>query len=243
MVAALATWEPVILPSPDTLETDIRAAGFLPLGHFVACPGGETGERRMLLVGSAGEAFARRFKESPERTDRLGHPLDRWTRRVLGNIAVAHGSRVIFPFDGPPWHPFQQWARLADPHFHPSPTGLLVHPIYGLWIGLRGAFFLDTAPENAVDVPIQSESPCMSCIDQPCLTACPVDAFDPVHGYDATTCRSHLASDDTRTCVEDGCLARHACPHGHAFRPPPSMARLHMRAFARLPQQEDDGEN
>ena len=62
-------------------------------------------------------------------------PIDRWTASVLAGLADA----ALFPFGGPPHHPFQRWARRADPSLSSSPLGILIHPEFGLWHALRGA--------------------------------------------------------------------------------------------------------
>src|SRR5271166_4757675 len=84
------------------------------------------------------------------------------------------GPGGVYLFGGPPHFPFQQWVRRAEP-VHPSPLGLLIHPIYGLWHSYRGAL----AFPEALDVPALevAPSPCDSCAEKPCLGACPVGAF------------------------------------------------------------------
>jgi hypothetical protein len=73
-------------------------------------------------------------------------------------------------------------------------------------------------------------SPCDSCIDRPCLTACPVDAFTSA-GYDVSSCVAHIAAPAGADCVSNGCLARRACPVGVQYRHLPEQARFHQRAF------------
>ena len=76
-------------------------------------------------------------------------PLDRFSRRVVGALARALGVTALYPFGGPPHLPFQQWAQRAEP-VHPSPIGVLIHPVYGPWHSYRGALgfvhALDVAP-------------------------------------------------------------------------------------------------
>ncbi|MCB1969736.1 MAG: ferredoxin [Geminicoccaceae bacterium] len=212
------------------LVTPIENAGFIVLGSFALQSADGAGEGFVVLVGSGGAAFERTFFASAEARDGIVHPLDRWTRRTLGAIAQDLGGHLVLPFDGPPYHPFQRWAQRADPRFHISPLGLLIHPVHGLWIGLRGAIILDSDPQLSAHRP--EPSPCDDCRSRPCLSTCPVSAFDG-QGYDADGCREHLHGPHGRTCLEGGCLARHACPVGAPWRQGARMARLHMRAFAR----------
>src|SRR5436190_22023560 len=83
--------------------------------------------RTLVLVGFIGRQNWPSFAVSPEAADGKDNALDRWSRRAIGPIAADFGAAAIFPFDGPPWLPFQRWAQRAEP-VHPSPTGMLIHP-------------------------------------------------------------------------------------------------------------------
>ena len=72
---------------------------------------------------------------------------------------------------------------------------------------------------------------CLSCDGQPCLSACPVDAFTP-QAYDVDRCAAHLHVSAGADCMGAGCLARRACPVGTEYRYRPSHAGFHMAAFA-----------
>jgi hypothetical protein len=189
-------------------------------------PGG-TAAGTMLLVGNAGPALWQRFSASAESADGQRDPLDRWTRRILSATAVVCGATPLFPFGGPPYLPFQRWARRAEP-VHASPLGVLIHPVYGLWHAYRGA--LAFAHRIAVPATPPAPSPCESCLGRPCLAACPVDAFAAA-AYDAAGCRSHLAT-GAANCFAAGCLARAACPVGRQYAYAPDQAAFHLRAFA-----------
>ncbi len=214
-----------------------RGNGFLVLGGFLPgpddavpeiCPG--TPARTLFLVGSTGSGIWPVFFESPEFTDGAPDPLDRFTRRVLSDVAQDCGLALVFPFDGPPYHPFQKWAMKTG-GFSPSPLGVLAHDVYGPWSGFRAAFLsadvLEPLTENL------STGPCPDCADRPCLSACPVNAISGTEGYDVPRCRDHLASGQGERCFS-GCLARRACPVGADFRPSPEQARFHMDSFMGL---------
>ena len=213
---------------PDAIASEVARHGLIARGAFHPAPAdGVPGTpRTLVLVGNAGPAMWRAFaagrRVEPD-------PLDAWTRRVLGEAAANLGAIALFPFDGPPYLPFQRWAGRCEP-VSPSPIGPLIHPAYGLWHAYRGALAfegrLDMAP------PAADPSPCESCADKPCLAACPVDALKP-GAYDVKACVGHIEGTAGKDCMDLGCRARRACPIGRAYTYQPDQARFHMAHFAR----------
>jgi len=181
----------------------------------------------LVLAGNVGPAMFESFAAAPERRDGGADPLDRWSRRVLEEIAGRLGARALFPFGGPPWLPFQRWARRAEP-LAVSPLGVLIHPTWGLWHAYRGALAFVGHLELPAREP--AASPCDGCADKPCLSACPVGAFSGA-GYDVAACAGHLAVPAGRDCLAQGCRARLACPVGRDHLYEPAQARFHMAAF------------
>jgi ferredoxin len=181
----------------------------------------------VLLLGFIGSATWPVFAASPEARDARPDPLDRWSCRVIEGLASQLGAAALYPFGGPPYLPFQRWARRAEP-VHPSPLGLLIHPDWGLWHSYRGAL----AFRERLDLPPREDrpSPCDGCAAKPCLTTCPVGAFT-ASGYDTAACVAHIGSAAGRDCIDEGCRARRACPVGAALRLVPEQAAHHMRAF------------
>lgn len=177
------------------------------------------------MVGNAGPAMWQAFaRERPAGAD----AMNRWTRQVVDRVAAALGARALYPFDGPPWHPFQRWAQRAEAVF-PSPVGMLVHPRFGLWHAYRAALAFDAAVDG-LPPREATGSPCASCAGRPCLTTCPVAAFDG-EGYDVPACAAHLERAEGADCVDLGCRARRACPVGRDRTYLPEQARFHMEAF------------
>jgi hypothetical protein len=181
----------------------------------------------VLMLGFVGSDGFARFQASPEAADGLPHPLDRWSRRVVGALAQRFGAMPLFPFEGPPWFPFQRWAARAEP-VHPSPIGTLIHPDWGLWHSWRGAIALRERLE--LPPPDERGSPCLSCPGKPCLDTCPVNAFSPT-GFDIAACVAHLSGPAGVPCMTNGCLARRACPVGSRHAQAPAHAAFTMAAF------------
>ncbi len=202
----------------------IRLEGFTPFGWFA--PADMGGTKLVILIGNAGPQMFRRFMREgggsavPIETA----PLDDWTRRVVDVLAQDLGAKAVYPFNKP-YLPFQQWARAAGVA-HQSPLGLNIHNTYGLWHAYRAALLFPVA----FDLPQQSAGahPCESCADKPCLSACPVSAFDG-RNYDVDACAAHLHS--ANSCMEGGCLARLACPVGVGYQYERPQIQFHMKAF------------
>jgi hypothetical protein len=218
-----------------TTYTQIEAAlaphGLMARGGFVPAPEEGLAAATVVLVGNAGPGMFARFSEAPEYGDGTANALDTWTRRVLTVVARDLNATPLFPFDGPPWPPFQQWAMRAEP-VAPSPLGMLIHPVYGLWHAYRGALAF-AAPVNLPEIE-SVLSPCESCADKPCLSACPVNAFaasDQGVAYDVSACAEHVSSEAGDDCLQRACRARRACPVGRAYHYTPQQAHFHMAAF------------
>ena len=218
------------------VQDAVAETGLVVRGGFY--PGAEDGlpggAETVVLVGNAGPAMWDAFAAATGPGDRKDgpNPLDDWTRGVLAPVAGALGARALYPFEGPPYFPFQRWA-LRTGGVHMSPIGPLIDPEYGLWHAYRGALAFD----QRFDLPPTSESPspCEACADKPCLSTCPVSALTPGN-YDVPACVAHIGSQveagaGGEDCLGGGCLARRACPVGREYIQEPEQARFHMTKF------------
>jgi hypothetical protein len=181
----------------------------------------------LALVGNIGSSYWPFFSRSPEFDDAEADPLDRWSQRVAGEISRDLSLRPLFPFEGPPYYPFQQWARRAE-GLEQSPIGVLMHPRFGLWHSYRFALYglgADTAQSAR-----EADSPCRVCDSKPCLHGCPVEAFDG-HSYDVDGCTAYLRRHPEAECNRHGCLARYACPVAPEMRYIDAQGSFHLRAF------------
>lgn len=191
------------------------------------------------LIGHAGGGFWPVFKTWRTSNPGIADPLDTWSKGVITPLAASLGAEAVFPSDRP-WRPFQQWAMAAE-GLKPSPLGILIHADYGLWHGYRGAILFgqealsDLGSSDAADGSafrsMASAHPCDACADKPCLSGCPVAAFD-ADGFDNVSCRAHLKTVAGRQgCMSSGCRARNACPVGRDHRYSDQQIRFHMAAF------------
>lgn len=179
----------------------------------------------VVLAGNAGPHMWGRYAVARAESELT---LDAWSEIVLTDLAERLEACAVFPFKRP-YLPFQRWATRAEA-CHASPLGLLIHPDYGVWHGYRGALLF--AQELELIEPDRRPSPCASCADRPCLSACPVGAFFDA-GYDVPACARYLGTAPEPACMNIGCLARHACPAGRDYRYLPEQARFHMLSFLR----------
>ena len=160
-------------------------------------------EGSLILLGPSPARFWGILQASPEASG--PDPVDRWSARVVGELADELGARARFPF-GTPVEPFITWA-LASGRCWQSPVGLLVHDTQGLMISFRGALHFDSVlalPDTPQD------APCSSC-PRPCLTACPVGALGADQTYDLPACHGFLDTPGN-ACMSRGCAVRRACP-------------------------------
>ena len=209
-------------PTADALDRALAPLHLAVLGEApLLAQDGLAPFTRLALIGPVEPGFWPDFAASPEAQDGHKHPMDRWSRRVLGNVASALGGQAVFPFGGPPFQPFHTWA-LRSGRFWSSPVGFLVHDEAGLWVSFRGAIALPGDARVA-----EQPAPCTTCA-APCLTACPVNALGA--SYDVAACKAHLRGAGSRTCMVTGCQARAACPVGHGRRLP-AQAQFHMEHF------------
>ena len=202
--------------SRDVLDAAFAKVGLQNLG--VAEDG------HLVLLGPA-ENFWDIFSESVEFGDGAPDPVDRWSMRVISGLGADLNAEAIFPFGGPPYAPFLTWTVDSGRAWN-SPLGMLVHDQLGLMVSYRGALRFKVAVSS---VETSSEKPCDSCLDRPCLTACPVAAIT-ADTYDTDRCAQHLKTDAGVACMS-GCLVRRACPYSLGAHRDPAQSRLHMEAF------------
>ncbi|WP_424969886.1 ferredoxin [Dinoroseobacter sp. S76] len=189
------------------------------------------GTQTMLLLGPGEPGFWAHVQTTPEFTDGTPDPLDRWSRRVIGQWACDLGDRTkaLFPFGGPPWRPFIRWAQDSG-RAHVSPVGLLVHDAAGLMISYRGALAL----RARIDLPPPPSNPCERCTHQPCRIACPISALAPT-AYDVPLCKSFLDTSAGLDCHGRGCAVRRACPISKTYGRAEAQSAFHMNSFHRRP--------
>ena len=212
-------------PRPDLTEA-LAAHHLTVLGGFHPDDGDATppGTQTLLLLGPAEPGFWPHLTAQPEWQDGQPDPVDRWSRRVIGRIACDLGAKALFPFGGPPYHPFYRCA-LKSGRIWDSPVRLLVSADQGLMVSFRGALAL----KDRVSLPAATARPCDACA-QPCLTACPASALTGA-GYDVPACHAFLDTSAGEPCLDTGCATRRACPVSQGYARLAEQSAYHMRRF------------
>jgi hypothetical protein len=188
--------------------------------------GAPQGTQTLLMVGPAEPGFWAHLTAQPEWQDSAPDPVDRWSRRVIGRLACDLGAKAVFPFGGPPYAPFQRWAKATGRAWE-SPVRLLVHDLAGLMVSYRGALAL----KDRLDLPPVGARPCDACA-APCLTACPAGALTGA-GYDVPACHAFLDRPQGQDCLSGGCHVRRACPLSQSYGRVAEQSAYHMRQFHR----------
>ena len=169
------------------------------------------GCRGVLVVGNGGRVLWPIFVASPEAELRR-NPLDRYTRRVLRDVAdgVSAGFALYSDKRDDSYLPLTALAECCG-FGSPGRVGVLIHREFGPWISIRGALFLNEAVPFAEPSPFD---PCHGC-PAPCATACHGRVVGP-ETVDVEGCFRTKLTD--RRC-RAACDARSACVVGpeHAF--------------------------
>lgn len=215
----------------NDLDKELGACGLMIYGgyHPVHDDTVPDGTQTLVLLGP-GPDYWSHFTTSTEWLDGKPDPVDRWSARVLNQMADDFSATAFLPFGGPPYAPFLSWA-LKTGRCWSSPVGMLVHDTTGLFVSFRGALALT----EHLELPAPpSASPCETCSDKPCLSTCPVSALGP-NGYDTDACHGYLETQAGADCLKKGCAARRACPASTGANRQPEQSAHHMRYFHKSP--------
>lgn len=215
--------------SYDAIEAIAHEAGLIVMGALHPRTSEAKGlEGGTLILLGSGPGFWRVLQSAPEGQDGDADPVDRWSARVIGGMADAYGAEARFPFGGPPYEPFIDWALKSGRAFQ-SPVGALVHDTVGMMISYRGALWF----RQEFGIPMaHAPSPCAEC-DAPCTTTCPVGALNAQTFYQLDACHAYLDTEEGEACMTLGCAARLACPLSAGAARDPAQNAHHMAHFHR----------
>jgi hypothetical protein len=198
----------------DRLVDDLQAQGINWLTYIPAAA-----DAAVLLFFAFGPVFGRKALAKPT----AAQPFDELSLSLARDFA-AHGLGVAAPdvlYPGGRDISLLPWLTQAQVQFE-SPLGLGIRPDCGPWFAVRAALllplpqaaraFLDRRfPRLAANA-----SPCTTCLDKPCIAACPAHAVTNDAPFNLKACVNFRAGNHS-PCAST-CLARLACPVGRDYR-------------------------
>lgn len=180
----------------------------LPPDMLAAIEAVETtdGYRQVLVFGHGGPRMWQALSVSMEPDEE--HPVDCFSVDVVARFFTEENPTNRYTFLFPQQSneiPLQWLGRLAGWH-HDSPLRIGVNARWGSWFAYRAVALTNTS--FTPTAPLLEASPCTSCMDTPCIVACPVATADGDIKLDACVDeRLRVGSPCANTC-----LARLACP-------------------------------
>ena len=186
-----------------------------------------TGCQSAVVFGNGGtalwDAFVEDMTTHPEHLTEHQHPFDDFVHRAIQNAdpSPPNSRRWIRCAAEPEaFVDFRPLAHGAGLGFS-STMGLLIHPEYGLWMGLRAVLL--TTEQLPPFKAVEGLSPCDSCIEKPCISACPAGAVRP-EGWKVKVCAQF--HQDSTDC-HGRCHSRLSCPIGDSHRHSPLQHFYH----------------
>jgi len=172
------------------------------------------GCQSVIVIGSGGDqlwnAFISDLERSPGYFKNEPDILDNFVTRTLNHIdpEPPESRRWIrCAANEQEFIDFRVLGHQAGLGWH-SKLGLLLHPEYGPWFGLRLACF--TTEHIEPTGTLRGAGPCADC-DAPCIPSCPAGAVSDASSWNAECCADFHSSSDQ--CLHT-CHARDACPEG-----------------------------
>lgn len=163
--------------------------------------------KQLIMFGHGGT----RMWESVQQSEFAGddHPIDSFSVNIVKQyfadtcsgssfeILYPHSSRMV---------PLQKLGVLAGWH-NASPFRIGINAEWGSWFAYRAVVLADT--EFKATLKMDAPSPCDSCEEKPCITACPADALSGNDGA-LKPCIDYRLTKDSK--CKDRCFSRLACP-------------------------------
>jgi epoxyqueuosine reductase len=196
----------------------------------------ETSYNTVVIIGHSGSKIWPRVEADLAVCD---EPVDQFSIKTVNEafseLAKNSTCEIIYP--GSTQIPLQKLGKFCG-WGESSWLGINIYKPFGTWYAFR-AVLLSTLelPQVAME---QYKSPCLSCVDKPCLTACPVNAPGEPGEFDLNGCVNYRLSSNS-DCANT-CLARYACPEAKDFAYPQSMGNyFYGRSLQTLKRWEKSG--
>lgn len=182
------------------------------------------------LIANAGGKFWDMMKASDSaNADTSVNPVDEYSIKIVNellNIAqLTNNAEFLYPNRFPaPLMALGEQAGWSSP----SPLGLGLHREYGPWFAYR-ALIKTTHPLQNVSTTIApriNTSACLTCVDTPCVSACPVSAVNAAKPFSIDRCADFRVQKSSPCKLQ--CHARNACPVGVEYQYSEAQRAHHM---------------
>lgn len=192
---------------------------------------------RLVMFGNGGRQF---WQSLHEQEPAEVNPVDEFSRylaqQFLHDFLDAPSAFMLYPGSLPV--PLQRLGVVAGWQ-HSSPLGIGINQHYGLWFAYRVAFLVDI--ELPVTEKLAGDSPCLTCEDKPCVSACPVQAVSADEPFAIHPCMDFRVQANS-LCAEQ-CLSRLACPVAVEHRYDGAQIGHHYRHALGAMRQWQDGQS
>ena len=233
------------IPEPNWTKNTLRefkGLGFNVVGVTDGTPYQQylAGCRSAVVFANGGtlfwECFLEDIRKSPKHLSNHEHPIDDFVSRCIQSVDPTPSSSrrwIQCSETSDIFLDFRVLGRESGLGYE-SPLGLLIHPMYGLWVSMRMVLLTTDVIENIekienIETIEQTDStsicsnPCTGCVEKPCITSCPAGAVT-TEGWSVQPCASfHEVSE--RCTVK--CHSRLACPVGKESRHSPLQQLYH----------------
>jgi len=179
--------------------------------------------RQLIVLGHGGRTFFDRTF-SDDSVLNSSDPLDEQSISLFKGFMARVGCAefdILYPAQHDSLDLRKLGAQLgwqSDSHL-----GIGIHPEWGTWFAYRLVAVANTALPVSQPEPVADS--CGTCIDKPCLAACPVAATG--EEFQLGVCSGERLREGA-SCA-DRCLAREACPVGIDHRYSRAQIRYHYR--------------
>ncbi|MES2048424.1 MAG: hypothetical protein V4447_08490 [Pseudomonadota bacterium] len=166
--------------------------------------------RQLILIGHGGTTFWQALQATGRDLTRneTGHPVDEFTvakvQEFLQTEFAGIDYEIVYP--GSYTVSLQELGKLAGWH-HPSPFMVGINASFGSWFAYRAVVLANT--DLPATTAVQSESPCTSCSEKPCISNCPAHALDDGE-FNLIKCVGYRQQTDS--LCKNTCIARTSCP-------------------------------
>ena len=172
--------------------------------------------RQLILIGHGGKAMWSALKASGLDSE---HPIDDFTIAAVHRwaVTVLSGGAYEIVYPGLGHIDLQALGKMVGWH-HDSPFRVGINQSWGPWFAYRAVVLADS--DFSPSLPQVTQSPCASCAQAPCVSACPARAMT-ASGFSLSECTAYRQAADSECQTQ--CLARSACPVGVEHRYDPAQ--------------------